>query len=62
MFGLIAKIFISLSFCTVYVYTPELFPTYVRNVAVGVASMFGRIGGILSSFAGSFVSIVITVE
>ena len=39
------KLFISASFCTVYVFSAELFPTDVRTIGVGCGSMFGRIGG-----------------
>ncbi|GAB1601645.1 organic cation transporter protein-like [Argonauta hians] len=32
----------------VYIYTAELFPTAVRNLAIGTASIFGSIGGAIS--------------
>lgn len=39
------KLFISASFCTVYVFSAELYPTDIRTIGVGCGSMFGRIGG-----------------
>lgn len=47
MFG---KFCISASFAVVYVYAAELFPTVIRNVGMGVATVASRIGGILCPF------------
>lgn len=33
-----------------YAYTPELYPTAIRSTGVGLASSFGRIGGVLGPF------------
>ena len=38
----------SASFAIVYVYTAEMFPTTIRNQAVGTCSLVARIGGITS--------------
>ncbi|QQP56942.1 Organic cation transporter proteinlike [Caligus rogercresseyi] len=38
---------ISMTFAIAYLYTAELFPTPVRNVAVGAASTFARIGSMV---------------
>ncbi|XP_039287857.1 solute carrier family 22 member 13 [Nilaparvata lugens] len=38
----------SISYPTVYLYSGELFPTVVRNVGIGSASMMARIGAMLS--------------
>ena len=40
------KFAIAGSFDFVYLYTAELYPTQVRNVGVGVATIGGRLGGI----------------
>ncbi|MNW16234.1 putative niacin/nicotinamide transporter NaiP [compost metagenome] len=31
-----------------YAYTPELYPTAIRSTGAGLATSFGRIGGILA--------------
>ena len=46
--SLIGKFGASAGFAIVYIYTAELFPTPVRNSAVGLCSTFARIGGMLS--------------
>ena len=47
MFG---KFCISASFAVLYVYAAELFPTVIRNVGMGMATVASRIGGILCPF------------
>jgi hypothetical protein len=42
--GIVGKFLISMTFAIAYLYTAELFPTKVRNLAVGLASTFARIG------------------
>ena len=46
--SLLGKFGASAGFAIVYVYTAELFPTPVRNSAVGLCSTFARIGGMLA--------------
>lgn len=45
----VAKCAISTSFMAIYVFTTELWPTASRNTLMGLCSMIGRIGGMLSS-------------
>lgn len=40
----------SISFSTVYLYAGELFPTVVRNVGMGSASMIARVGSMVAPF------------
>eukprot|EP00096_Caligus_rogercresseyi_P010966 TRINITY_DN4168_c0_g1_i1.p1 TRINITY_DN4168_c0_g1~~TRINITY_DN4168_c0_g1_i1.p1 ORF type:complete len:606 (-),score=82.03 TRINITY_DN4168_c0_g1_i1:387-2204(-) len=46
-FAMTGKFLISMTFAIAYLYTAELFPTPVRNVAVGAASTFARIGSMV---------------
>ncbi|XP_060692836.1 organic cation/carnitine transporter 2-like [Hemiscyllium ocellatum] len=47
---MIGKFGVTAAFAIVYVYSSELFPTVVRNMGVGVSSMAGRFGAIVSPY------------
>ncbi|XP_018607306.1 solute carrier family 22 member 4 [Scleropages formosus] len=47
---MVGKFGMTAAFCIVYAFTSELFPTVVRNVAMGTCSMTARIGSIISPF------------
>ncbi|XP_052099420.1 solute carrier family 22 member 5-like [Mytilus californianus] len=47
----LGKFGISASFSTIFLYTPELYPTNLRNIGIGIASSAGRIGGLLAPFS-----------
>ncbi|CAL1284203.1 unnamed protein product [Larinioides sclopetarius] len=50
LFSVCGKFFSSASFDTGFVYTPEIFPTVMRNVALGCSSTMARIGALLAPF------------
>ena len=48
--GLLGKLCISASFSVVYIHSNEIFPTTIRNSAMGLVSFATRIGGITAPF------------
>jgi putative MFS transporter len=52
--GLIMEFFIFSSWCAIYAYTPELYPTDGRATGVGFASAVGRIGAVLAPCLGAY--------
>ncbi len=44
--GFLLSFFMNGSYSGIYAYTPELYPTTFRTTGMGVASSFGRIGGL----------------
>ncbi|CAD5226168.1 unnamed protein product [Bursaphelenchus xylophilus] len=47
---LLAKGAITATYASIYTFTPELFPTVIRNTAMGMCSMMARVGAILASY------------
>lgn len=52
--GVALSWFINGAFGALYAYTPEMFPTWVRSSATGLASAFGRIGSITAPIVVGF--------
>ena len=46
--SIVGKFGATCSFCIIFVYTAEMFPTEIRSTAVGSSSTCARIGGILA--------------
>jgi MFS transporter, putative metabolite:H+ symporter len=46
IFGFILSFFMNGTYAGLYAYTPEVYPTAIRATGMGVASSFGRLGGI----------------
>lgn len=51
---LLSKSCMTLTYSTLYAFTPELFPTEIRNMAVGACSMIARFGASGASFMVMF--------
>lgn len=47
---MLGKFGVTSAFAMLYVFTAELYPTLVRNMAVGIASMASRVGSIIAPY------------
>ena len=52
VFSLFGKGFISVTLAVVYLFASEIFPTEVRQVGMGTASMLARISGMAAPYVG----------
>lgn len=48
--AIVGKFFVATTFVGIYVFTAELYPTLIRNMAVGISSMSARVGGIIAPY------------
>ncbi|XP_069137751.1 organic cation transporter protein-like isoform X2 [Argopecten irradians] len=59
MLNYVGKLGIAASFALIFLYSPELYPTNVRNVGLGLCSAAARIGGMVAPYSNIFASYVI---
>ncbi|XP_069137347.1 solute carrier family 22 member 6-A-like [Argopecten irradians] len=52
LFFFLGKLGITGSFSCLFLYTPEIYPTNLRTIGIGLSSAAGRVGGMLAPFAG----------
>lgn len=52
--SMVSKISSSGCFTLIYVFTPELFPTVVRNVGLGSMSTIARFGSMAAPFMATY--------
>ncbi|KAI8798641.1 solute carrier family 22 member 6-B isoform X1 [Biomphalaria glabrata] len=52
--SLIGKFGISVAFAVLFQYTPEIYPTNLRNTGFGISSMAARIGGMVAPYSRTF--------
>ena len=65
---MLGKTLICITYSVLYVFANELFPTEIRNVGVGTASMSARLSSMAASFVGGplvingFLSVAFTAD
>ncbi|XP_059159013.1 organic cation transporter protein-like [Physella acuta] len=52
--SLIGKFGITTGFSTMYLYSPELYPTNLRNTGFGISSLAARVGGMVAPYSRTF--------
>ncbi|KAL0830657.1 hypothetical protein ABMA28_002794 [Loxostege sticticalis] len=52
--GIIGVLFSYMIFVVVYLFCSEMFPTVVRNAAIGISSMMARVGSMIAPFVADF--------
>ncbi|XP_061189312.1 organic cation transporter protein-like [Saccostrea echinata] len=57
--AVIGKLASSAAFVVVFIFTVELFPTVIRNIALGTGSCFARVGSMVAPY---FVTLGMTIE
>ncbi len=59
---MVGKFFIAAAFTMAWIYTPEVYATSVRSVAMSYASLFARIASILATYVFILVSNLLLME
>lgn len=47
----VARLAVAIAFTLIYIFTAEMFPTTLRNVAMGTSTAAARVSALLSAFA-----------
>lgn len=50
MLGMVGKFGVTSAYNVIYIFSAELFPTVIRNGAIGMSSVCSRIGGIIAAY------------
>ena len=53
------KFGVNISFATVWLFTPEMFPTALRAGVTGASSASTRVGGVVASYLTNLVNLVL---
>ena len=53
--AMVGKFCIAVTFCTIYLFSAEVFPTVIRSIGISSCSFWARIGGIIAPYIGSLV-------
>lgn len=56
---MIGKLGASAAFATIWVFSAELFPTVLRNSAMGASSLCARVGGMVSPYIADLVNVLL---
>ncbi|KAK7491562.1 hypothetical protein BaRGS_00017201, partial [Batillaria attramentaria] len=56
--AMVGRMGIAGGFATIYLYTSELYPTVVRNSAMGASSFFARIGSVISPYIANLSTMI----
>eukprot|EP00106_Octopus_bimaculoides_P000528 XP_014767970.1 PREDICTED: solute carrier family 22 member 6-like [Octopus bimaculoides] len=51
IFSLLGMFGISASFCLIWIYTPEVYPTNLRNIGLGFLTFSGNVGSMVSPYS-----------
>jgi hypothetical protein len=54
LYSALSKAFINIAFSVLYVYTSEVYPTYMRVTGLGTCNFFSRLGGFTTPFLNEF--------
>lgn len=52
--GCVGDLFCFMAYIVLYLYCSEMFPTVIRNAAVGISSMMARLGSMIAPFVADF--------